>query len=199
MGTLSFLSLPPLLLHVILVSFPLPFKLNLCRLFLWLRLHGPFLSVGVSLSSHILPLSSLICCHSVSHSLYVDDPQTFTSHLDNSLKLQTHVIKTDRKLFLFLPGTSNSVWNQMHPPAFCISVDGTTINPDILVNSVKFAAAAAAAKSLHSCPTPCSRIDGSPPGFPVPGILQARTLEWVAISFSNAWKWKWSRSVMSDS
>ena len=93
MGTLSFLSLPPLLLHVILVSFPLPFKLNLCRLFLWLRLHGPFLSVGVSLSSHILPLSSLICCHSVSHSLYVDDPQTFTSHLDNSLKLQTHVIK----------------------------------------------------------------------------------------------------------
>jgi len=45
---------------------------------------------------------------------------------------------------------------------------------------------AAAAKSLQSCPTPCSPIDGSPPGFPVPGILQARTLEWVAISFSNA-------------
>ena len=93
MGTLSFLSLPPLLLHVILVSFPLPFKLNLCRLFLWLRLRRPFLSVGVSLSSHILPLSSLICCYSFSHSLYVDDPQTFTSDLDNSLKLQTHVIK----------------------------------------------------------------------------------------------------------
>ena len=49
---------------------------------------------------------------------------------------------------------------------------------------------AAAAKSLQSCPTLCNRRDGSPPGFPVPGILQARTLEWVAISFSNPWKWK---------
>ena len=51
-------------------------------------------------------------------------------------------------------------------------------------------AAAAAAKSLQSCPNLCDPIDGSPPGSPVPGILQARTLEWVAISFSNAWKWK---------
>ena len=48
------------------------------------------------------------------------------------------------------------------------------------------AAAAAAAKSLQSCPTLCDPIDSSPPGSPVPGILQARTLEWVAISFSNA-------------
>ena len=47
-------------------------------------------------------------------------------------------------------------------------------------------AAAAAAKPLQSCPTLCDPIDGSPPGSPVPGILQARTLEWVAISFSNA-------------
>jgi len=47
-----------------------------------------------------------------------------------------------------------------------------------------------AAKSLHSCPTLCDAIHGSPPGSAVPGILQARTLEWVAISFSNAWKWK---------
>ena len=46
--------------------------------------------------------------------------------------------------------------------------------------------AAAAAKSLQSCPTLCDPIDGSPPGSPIPGILQARTLEWVAISFSNA-------------
>ena len=50
------------------------------------------------------------------------------------------------------------------------------------------AAAAAAAKSLQSCPTLCDPIDGSPPGSPVSGILQARTLEWVAISFSNAGK-----------
>ena len=48
----------------------------------------------------------------------------------------------------------------------------------------------AAAKSLQSCLTLCDPIDGSPPGSPVPGILQARTLEWVAIPLSNAWKWK---------
>ena len=50
--------------------------------------------------------------------------------------------------------------------------------------------AAAAAKSLQPCPTLCDPIDGSPPGSPILGILQARTLEWVAISFSSAWKWK---------
>ena len=60
---------------------------------------------------------------------------------------------------------------------------------------------AAAAKSLQSCPTLCNPIDGSPTVSPISGILQARTLEWVAIYFSNAWKWKWkwSRSVVSDS
>jgi len=52
------------------------------------------------------------------------------------------------------------------------------------------AAAAAAAKSLQLYLTPCDPIDGSPPGSPIPGILQARILEWIAISFSNAWKWK---------
>ena len=57
--------------------------------------------------------------------------------------------------------------------------------------------AAAAAKLLQSWLTLCDLIDSSPPGSPVPGILQARALEWVAISFSNAWKW--SRSVMSNS
>ena len=51
-------------------------------------------------------------------------------------------------------------------------------------------AAAAAAKSLQSCLTLCDLINGGPPGSPVPGILQARTLEWVAMSFSNAWKGK---------
>ena len=52
------------------------------------------------------------------------------------------------------------------------------------------AANATAAKALQSCPTLCDPIDGSPPGSPISEILQARTLEWVAISFSNAWKWK---------
>ena len=51
---------------------------------------------------------------------------------------------------------------------------------------LQYAAAAAAAKSLQSCPTLCDPIDDSPPVSPIPGILQARTLEWVAISFSNA-------------
>ena len=61
--------------------------------------------------------------------------------------------------------------------------------------------AAAAAKSRQSCPTLCNPIDGRPPGFPVPGILQARTLEWVAIPspMHESEKWKWSRSVVPDS
>ena len=63
--------------------------------------------------------------------------------------------------------------------------------PGILVQvqappAIENAAAAGAAKSLQSCPTLCNPIDGSPPDFPAPGILQARTLEWVAISFSSA-------------
>ena len=57
--------------------------------------------------------------------------------------------------------------------------------------------AAAAAKSLQSCLTLCNPIDSSPPGSPVPGILQARALEWVAISFSNAWKWKVKGKLLS--
>ena len=60
-----------------------------------------------------------------------------------------------------------------------------------------FAAATAAAKSPQSCRTLCDPIDGSPPGSPVPGILQARTLERVAISFSNAWKWKVKVKLLS--
>ena len=61
-------------------------------------------------------------------------------------------------------------------------------------------AASAAAKSLQSCLTLCDPIDGSPPGSPIPGILQARTLEWVAISspMHESEKWEWSRSVVSD-
>ena len=54
------------------------------------------------------------------------------------------------------------------------------------ISVLPFFSATAAAKSLQSCPTLCDPIDGSPPGSPVPGILQASTLEWVAVSFSNA-------------
>ena len=56
--------------------------------------------------------------------------------------------------------------------------------------ALQYCAAAAAAKLFQSCSTLCDPIDGSRPGSPVPGILQARTLEWVAISSSNAWKWR---------
>ena len=62
---------------------------------------------------------------------------------------------------------------------------------------VYIVAAAAAAKSLQSRPTLFDPIDGSPPGSAIPGILQARTLEWVAISFSNAWKWKVKVKLLS--
>ena len=65
----------------------------------------------------------------------------------------------------------------------------------VVVNTIF--AAAAAAKLLQSCPTLCDPIDGRLPSSPVPGVLQARTLEWVAISFSNAWKWKVKVKLLS--
>ena len=67
----------------------------------------------------------------------------------------------------------------------------------LYIENPSTAAAAAAAKSLQSCSTLCGPIDGSPPASPIPGILQARTLEWVAISFSNVWKWKVKVKLLS--
>ena len=72
-----------------------------------------------------------------------------------------------------------------------------TITSMWILQQVNIPAAAAAAKSLQSCLTLCNPIDGSPPGSPVPGILQARTLELVAISFSNAYKWKVKVKLLS--
>ena len=72
------------------------------------------------------------------------------------------------------------IWTPAVPPS--LSFFFLSYHPFVLL------VAAAAPKSLQSCPTLC--IDGGPPGSPIPGILQARTLEWAAISFSNAWKWK---------
>ena len=74
----------------------------------------------------------------------------------------------------------------------CESMDYSTSGFTVLLHLP-----AAAAKSLQSCPTLCHPIDGSPPGSPVPEILQARTLEWVAISFSTAWKWKVKVKLLS--
>ena len=85
-------------------------------------------------------------------------------------------------------------FSKKHPTLLVIFHSGTLLlqlcSYKSLLFLVLFAAAAAAAKSLQSCPTRCDPRDGSPPGSPVPGILQARTLEWVATAFSNAWKWK---------
>ena len=95
----------------------------------------------------------------------------------------------------FSPETGNSpcpLW-----PGFWGSLlPWTTVLPQWLAVYTFIGTAAAAAASLQSCPTLCDPIDGSPPASPTPEILQARTLEWVAISFSNAWKW--SRLVMSN-
>ena len=80
---------------------------------------------------------------------------------------------------------------QAHKPLLLLTFilnlfTGHIYGPAPLQTPSAAAAAAAAAESLQSCPTLCDPVDGSPPGSPVPGILQARTLEWVAISFSNA-------------
>ena len=74
----------------------------------------------------------------------------------------------------------------MNPPTFVWKGLGTSTT--LLISQPRNLTAAA--KSLQSCLTLCDRIDSSPPASPVPGILHARTLEWVAISFCNAWKWK---------
>ena len=71
-----------------------------------------------------------------------------------------------------------------------LTLEPVLLKSKLFLKHHAYSAAAAAAKSLQSCPTLCDPIDGSLPGSPVPGILQARTLKWVAISFSNAWKWK---------
>ena len=93
------------------------------------------------------------------------------------------------KMVAWVPATTSTIqeggWlnNKIPFLSICLSsFNGAFL--EILLN------AAAAAKSSQSCPTLCDPLDCSPPGSAVPRILQARTLEWVAISFSNAWKWK---------
>ena len=107
--------------------------------------------------------------------------------------VNVHLLMTVALLYSLKSGT-------MIPPAlFFLKIALArlrTFPSSLKINSCPFcslsspAPAAAAAKSLQSCPTLCDPIDSSPPGSPDPGILQARTLEWVAISFSKAWKWK---------
>ena len=89
-------------------------------------------------------------------------------------------------LCLMLAGTTTQLWKVTH--YFCLMDEKQRHRG--LSNYLLSNEAAAAVKLLQSCPTLCDPIDGSPLGSPIPGILQARTLEWVAISFSSAWKWK---------
>ena len=103
------------------------------------------------------------------------------------------------QLVCFMEKQTDIIWCRMYsiPP---ISFQGSSRHRSFLIltdtdwamgyGTTSLKHTAAAAKSLQSCPTLCNPIDGSPSGSPVPGILQARTLEWVAISFSNAWEWK---------
>ena len=84
----------------------------------------------------------------------------------------------------YLWSARRSLTKFLHPNFLCSDLRNIILGKDILTH------AAAAAKLLQSCPTLCDPTDSSPTGSPVPGILQARTLEWVAISFSNAQKWK---------
>ena len=80
-----------------------------------------------------------------------------------------------------------------HPICSCFLCAGLCLMKSLFPFHLSFSSsisAAAAAKSLQSCPTLCDPIDGRPPGSAIPGILQARILQWVAISFSSAWKWK---------
>ena len=86
------------------------------------------------------------------------------------------------------PGRIQFMWSQR--VRYNWATNTLTFKISMLHYIVCVAAAAAAAKLLQPCLTLCDPIDGSPPGSAVPGILQARILEWVAISFSNAWKWK---------
>ena len=134
-------------------------------------------------------------CHRVYHNFTHDKTKNLYEYKQWH-KIKDYIPKVLVLLFVEL-GLVNFISNlKMHFAYFIVklliySFPGSSVflrepSPLLYVPSV----AAAAAKSLQSCPTLWDPIDGSPPGSPVPGILQARTLEWVAFSFSDAWKWK---------
>jgi len=111
-----------------------------------------------------------------------------TLHCSVLLWLQTTItLFTVLKNSTALAGIFFALFKTPHLKLVFLQKVGLFLNdfiPDTLFLQICFA------KSLQSCLTLCNPVDSSPPGCPVPGILQARTLEWVAISFSNAWKWK---------
>ena len=123
----------------------------------------------------------------------------FIRFLWQGVSLTKHLLNS-QKIFLTIVRTANCLLST-HFPFLSL---GTLYFTEAQCTKLKtillsFLHAAAAAKSLQSCPTLCDPIDGSPSGSPIPGILQARTLEWVAISFSNAWKGKVKVKSLSHS
>ena len=122
------------------------------------------------------------------HSTYQNLKQL--CYLSPPPECRLHVYRGSFFLVLLYTSALGQAWFIQNIP---LIIDSCTHSSNVTVLDVEgkqFLAAAAAAKSLQLCLTLCDPINGSPPGFPIPGILQARTLEWVAISFSNAWKWK---------
>ena len=100
--------------------------------------------------------------------------------------LQIHIFRFYEPKFLHLLISRKALKPLMVTPVLATEESNTLGSKNVIAMSDSDVTAAAAAKLLQSCSTLCDPIDGSPPGSPVPGILQARTLEWVAISFSNA-------------
>ena len=115
------------------------------------------------------------------------------SYRNSVLSQQYFIFRVVSTLFIFRFFPKGSIWLESIEIKFYIMRKN--------LDNVKYKYAIThAAKSLQLCPTLCNPIGGSPPGSPIPGILQARILEWVAISFSNAWSemWKWSCSVSNS-
>ena len=110
--------------------------------------------------------------------------QPYMSQLPSSLPLQCPPTFWSSHLCSMLPLSDFPGFSDTTQGSLPMVSTHTTATDEALL--LKSTAAAASAKSLHLCRTLCDPIDGSPPGSPVPGILQARTLEWVAMSFSNA-------------
>ena len=150
-------------------------------------------------------MGSLCCCSVAKSCLTLCDPMVCSTpgfpglhHLLEFAQTQVHwaVIPSNHLVFccpLFLLPSSFPASGSFPVTQLFASGDqsiGASVSTLVLQTN-------AAVKSLQSCPTLCDPIDSSPPGSPVPGILQARTLEWVAISFSNAWKWKVKVKLLS--
>jgi len=116
----------------------------------------------------------------------------FHPHLLPSVGLQSVLCIYEFWVFFFLFHIKSKITQYLSFSVWLISLSITSSRSIYVVanGKISFSFTAATAKSRQSCPTLCDPIEGSPTGSPVPGILQARILEWVAISFSNAWKWK---------